>query len=1064
MLKNLQKTFINLTFVRGFLNNKKIRNFSINLIYHQHEKNIKQFCDSNALYCRHDARGGGVLPAQAESPQGVKIAVSGVVSDADGAIIGASVIEKGNSGNGIATDVDGRYTLQVSPNATLEISYLGYATQSVAVNGKTTVNVTLAQDAANLDEVVVVGYGTAKKSDLAGSVVRANLSTLQESPNVSLMQGLHGTTPGLNVGQVSKAGEDPSITIRGRNSINGTTGPLIVLDGIVFRGTMVDINPNDVESMDILKDASAAAIYGSQAANGVILITTKTGKTAQKPIISYNASYTAQSLANKKFVPQDLNGFLKKAGDAFLNNSRILDADGLPTTALNPDFNPLGGDLSGFQAAYDAGVNNNWWDDFTNATPYIQSHDVSVRGRSESSGYFMSFGYLDQQNLMANDTYERYNVRVNLDTRINSWLKVGTQSFFTFSDMSGSSPDLGQIVGMPPLYTPRDENGNLSSLYISLGNPYVSLASDNLDTRSHLSGTFFADIDIPFIKGLNYRLNVSENLITNKDFNYNEYSGTTMTSGGSASKANDSQYSWSVDNILNYTETFGKHTVNGTLVYGAEKRQYEYTNSGAKDFTNGALGYNDFSTGDASTRAASASAWQESSLYTMLRAGYTFDNRYIFTGTVRRDGFSGFGKNQKFGTFPSAAVAWRISEEDFMNPVTWVDNLKVRASYGQSGNRSLSRYQTLAKLATSTAAAGGYISNLGEIVTGQYIDRLANADLKWEATTAFNVGLDFAALNNRLFGTLDYYNSKTSNLLYDINIPSMNTVGIISSNIGEIANTGFEASITGTPVKTTDFRWDITFNYSINRNEVVSITGVDADGDGIEDDLVANSIFIGKPYGVRYNYRTDGIWQLEDARQGLIPAGYQYGDYRIVDLNPAEDGTYKIDADNDREIIGYNDPSYRFSVQNTFGYKNFELKAFVNSIQGGSEYYYGQPASNLNGGRSDIYKYNSFAYDYWTPENPNARYRKVGAGGSGASTSPYRQRSFVRLQDVTLSYTLPKSLLQKAGIGLAKVYVTGNNLYTWTDWDGWDPETGTGLDPTAYPVLRSFSVGLNLEF
>ncbi len=991
--------------------------------------------------------------------------INGVIIDAKGeTIIGANVSVKGTT-IGTITDIEGKFNLNIPDNATLLISYIGYISQEIKISNQRDLTIILAEDNQQLDEVVVVGYGVAKKSDLAGSVVRANLSTLQESPNVNLMQGLHGTTPGLNVGQVTSAGSEPTISIRGKNSISGTSSPLIVLDGIVFRGNMTDINPNDVESIDILKDASAAAIYGSQAANGVILITTKTAKTASKPIVSYNTSITLQSLSNKSLLPEGRDGFIRKVGDAFLNESRILDEDGLPTSQMNPSWDPMSKLDSGLQGAYDDGTDINWWDRFTNATPYIWSNDVSVRGRSETSGYFMSFGYLDQKNLILNDTYKRYSIRMNLDTQVTKWLKLGTQSFFTFSDYSGSSPDLSVVVKMPPLFVPTDENGNYIDRYTAYNNPYNTISTDNLDTRSHLSGTFYADVDIPFIKGLNYRINVSENLIMNKDFSYNKTTGTTSTSGGSASKANDSQYTWSVDNIVTYKRTFGKHDVNATLVYGAERRKYEYTLAGAKDFTNGALSYNDFSTADATTKTANASAWQESSLYTMLRLGYVYAGKYIFTGTIRRDGFSGFGANNKFAVFPSGAVAWRINEEEFMKSLNWLDNLKLRLSYGQSGNRTMSRYETLAKLTPSTGNGSGYISNLGEVNAGQYISKLANDDLKWETTTTFNVGLDFGTFGNRLSGTFDVYKSNTKDVLYAINIPSMNSVNTISSNIGKIANAGFEASITGTPVKTHDFQWDITFNYSMNRNKVVSITGVDADGDGKEDDLPSNKIFIGKPYGVCYDYRINGIYSLDDARNGLIPAGYEYGEYRVVDLNPAADGSYKITAEDDREIIGYTDPAYRFGVQNTFTYKNFELKFFINSVQGGSKYYYGQPGSSLRD-PGNIYKDNSFKFDYWTPENQNATYRKIGRYSSGmsASFSPYQQRSFVRLQDVSLSYTVPKAFLNKIGFSYAKIFITGNNLLTLTKWDGWDPETGSGMDYGAYPVLKSFSAGLNIEF
>lgn len=981
--------------------------------------------------------------------------VTGTILDPSGMpVIGANVMVKGTT-NGTITDMDGKFSLEVGKGAILVVSYIGFASQEIQVGNQAQLSITLREDAEALDEVVVVGYGTAKKSDLAGSVVRADLSVLQESPNVSLGQALQGTIPGLNVGAVSQAGKDPEMSIRGRTSISGSNSPLIVLDGIIFRGSMVDINMSDVESIDVLKDASAAAIYGSEASNGVILITSKQGKVMTKPTIEYSGSYSFQSPTNTDMVPEDRDGFLRKIADRYLDESRIGD----DMLQMNPDWdvtkhfadaNTLNGYLDG--------ISTDWWDLLTVGNPYIQNHNLSVRGKSELSSYYFSMGYTDQQNLVVNDTYKRYNIRVNLDTKITKWMKIGTQSFFTVSDYSGVSPDLGTVLQLPPVLAPYDENGEMiKQPYKSFNNPLHAKDIDDLNKRYNLFANFYLDIDFPFLKGLNYRLNFSQNLIEGKEYKFDEW-GSNFT--GSASKMNSSSYNYTVDNILTYKNTFGKHAVNATFVYGLEKRQYESTTAGATNFTNLALGYNKLDAGQADLQTAKSSAWEESSLYTMLRASYTYADKYIFTGTVRRDGFSGFGANHKYGVFPSGAFAWRISEEDFFKEkVDWIENLKLRLSYGQNGNRTVGRYQTLAKMGAQTGYLFGDGSSAEQM---QWISSLANADLKWETTNTFNVALDFGAFNSRLFGTLEYYRSQTNNLLYNISIPEMNGLGSIPTNIGKLANKGFEMTITGVPIQTKDFSWDITFNFSRNRNEVKSILGVDNDGDGREDDLVANKIFMGHPYGVCYDYNIIGMWQLSDYHAGNIPTGFTYGTYKVEDVNG--DGRYTADAD--RKILGYTDPAYRFSIQNAFHYKNWELKFMINSIQGGKDYYYGQPGSSL-ANPDNIYQYNLFKFDYWTPENPNARYRQIGyypevLGGYGFS--PYIQRSFVRLQDVTLSYNVPAAFLKKFHVNRLKLYVTGKNLLTFTDWDGWDPETGTGLDIGAYPVMKSYSIGLNVEF
>jgi TonB-dependent starch-binding outer membrane protein SusC len=994
-------------------------------------------------------------PSLFQQPQNT---VSGKVTDKTGGPLpGVTVSVKGTT-TGTITNPDGVYTLSnVPPGATLVFSFVGMRTLEMAVAGKTTIDVSMVEDIIGIEEVVAVGYGTMRKSDVTGSIVRADLSKLQESPNVSLGQSLQGTVPGLNVGAVNTAGSDPSITIRGRTSISGGQGPLIVLDGIIYRGSLVDINPNDIESIDVLKDASAAAIYGSQASNGVILITSKTVKAMSKPIIEYTGSYTLQESTNDKMRPMNKEGFLQLIADRWLELSRtgpdLLQPN--PTWDVSKylmDANAVNG--------YIAGVETNWWDLGTTDNPYIQMHNVSIRGRSDLSNYFMSVGLTDQENLVINDTYNRYNIRVNLDTKVTDWLRVGTQTFFTLSDWSGIAAVSSSLPPVVP--SVNAETGEyITYPYKGTLNPALSRQQDNLDKRYNFFGNFYTDVDIPFIKGLSYRLNFSQNLIMDKDFTFNPWGAELL---GSAIKRNDSQYIWTSDHILTYKRAFGLHDVNSTFVYGVEKREWERTDASGSAFSSKALGYNFLGAADAARQVIASDAWKESSLYTMLRLAYTYNSRYSFTGTIRRDGFSGFGKNNKFAMFPSAAIAWRMSEESFIKDnFEWVDNLKLRLSYGSNGNRTVGRYQTLAKMSSTDAYMYG---DGGPSEKGLFLNAMANDNLKWETTNSFNIGLELNALNNRIFGNLEYYRANTFDLLYNINIPVINNnISSIPTNIGKLANRGFELTVTGVPVQKKDFGWDITANFSINRNKVVSILGLDKDGDGKEDDLVASNIFIGHPYGVVYDFEQIGMWQIADHQAGIIPLGFSYGTYKVRDIsgpNGEPDGAYS--AAYDRKILGYTDPSYRFSIENALRYKNWELKAFINSIQGGKDFYYAQPGSVLQN-PDNIYQENRFKWDYWTPENPNARYRQPGyfTAALGNSYSPYIQRSFVRLQNLTLSYRLPSALLKKAGVNNFKMYVTGTNLFTITDWDGWDPETSTGLGGE-YPLLRTYSLGINFDF
>jgi len=440
----------------------------------------------------------------------------------------------------------------------------------------------------------------------------------------------------------------------------------------------------------------------------------------------------------------------------------------------------------------------------------------------------------------------------------------------------------------------------------------------------------------------------------------------------------------------------------------------------------------------------------------MGRFHYDYSNKYLATFTIRRDGFSGFSKNDKFGIFPSGAVAWVISEENFMKENQgFLNLLKIRASYGENGNRTLGRYGTLSRV----EAQPGYVFGDGSspyIV--QRIERLGNSDLIWETTTGINLGIDFAFWNQRIRGNVEYYNSNTENILFQVSIPEVSGYNSIPDNIGKVHNNGIEFSITGTIIKKGDFAWDMTVNFWRNRNEIVSIIGLDDDNDGIEDDLVADRLFIGEPLGVVYNFVTDGsMYQVGDDD---IPDGFRPGQHIFKDLN--NDG--EITADFDREITGYTDPAYRFSINNHVQYKNWSLRVFINSAQGGDKRYYGQNYPNSNYGENATYN-NSFNWDWWSPSNPDAEYPQLYYKTPVSPTyAVYRQRSFVRLQDVSLSYTFDKSLIDKIGFQDLNIYLSGKNLLTWTKWKGWDPETGQGLTRSGTPVMRGYTIGLNFSF
>jgi TonB-linked SusC/RagA family outer membrane protein len=762
-----------------------------------------------------------------------------------------------------------------------------------------------------------------------------------------------------------------------------------------------------------------------------------------------------QRISNRDMLPLDADGYLKLREHRYLEQSRT----GKDLLQPNPDWDVLKVVPAEVADGIQNGVNTNWWDMLTKKTPLLQNYNVGVSGKTDNSSYYFSLGYTNQENVVINDTYKRYSVRLNLESKVASWIKVGTQSSYSINDYSGVSPSLTSLIQLAPQLAYKDSTGGLIQLPNRAAlNPLLDITQDNFDKRNNLFALLYADINIPFIEGLNYRVNFGNNYIQGRDYNFNPY-GQNFT--GTAVKANDTRYNQTLDHILSYKRSFGAHDLNATLVYGYEINKFENTGAEATGFENPSLGYNGLEFGKAELQRVSSEAWKETSLYQMYRLIYGFKDRYTFTGTLRNDGFSGFAPGNKTALFPSAAFAWNVRNEAFMEDrFPLLDDLRLRLSYGTNGNRTVGRYQTLSTL-TASFKNGYLFGDGGAAEQGQNITRLANSDLKWETTKTINVGVDFSFLDHRLSGELNLYNANTTDLLYTVNIPSVNGLTSVPLNIGKLNNKGIEIVINAEPVRRQDFTWKTSVNFSLNRNKVVSILGIDANGDGKEDDLIASKIFMGKPFGVVYDYNITGMWQMDDYNAGVIPSGFTYGTYKVEDLN--NDGSFS--AADDRKILGYTDPSYRISLLSTWRYRNFELKAFINAVQGGRKYYYGQPAASIPN-PDNMQTNNYFNFDYWTPENPDARYRQIGfyTTAVGSAFSPYIQRSFVRLQDITLSYDLPRAFARRIAMKNARVFLNGKNLLTITDWDGWDPETGTGLDASAYPLMKSYSIGLGIDF
>jgi TonB-linked SusC/RagA family outer membrane protein len=974
--------------------------------------------------------------------------VSGKVTDQTGSPIpGASVVIKGTT-TGVITNPDGSFSLNnVSSGATLVFSFVGMKMQEIEVGGKSKINAVLVEETIGIEEVVAIGYGTMKKSDLTGSVVRADIESFRDQPNLSIAESLQGSVAGLNVGQVTQAGENSSLTIRGRNSLSGSQAPLIVLDGVVYRGSLIDINTNDILSVDVLKDESAKAIYGSQSANGVMIITTKDGKKNSKPVFNLSSFYSFEMPA-KTLTPLDRDGYIEK-----VNGYSWTDAYLAPDyTQPNPNFNPV--KTFPYQSivdGYNNGTNTDWID-LTTQNAYISNVNVSMAGNLNKTSYFISFGYVDQAGYVKNDNFSKINLRANFDVDLTDWFKIGMQTFLSTADYSGYALNYEAAFWQPPLVDPYKADGSLNLYPLGFQiNPLSGLDIDDKDNRLNIFGNFYAQIQFPFLKGLSYRINGSVNSRSQKTSQFNPHGNSLQ---GAASKYNSSTSDKSIDNLLLYKRTFSeKHGVDVTLLYGYEGREGEDTMAESGGFLNQSLGYNSLEIGKPELQKTSSGAWEETSLYQMARLNYRFDDKYLVTATIRRDGFSGFGSEQKFGTFPSGAIAWVASKEKFVaEALPWLDNLKIRAAYGSSGNRTVGRYATLAKV------SGGYSYVFGSASAyGQSISSMANDELGWEKTTGLNTGVDFSVINNRLNGSVDYYDSKTEDILFNINIPQITGFSTIASNIGQIANTGFEFTLSSVNIKKSNFSWETAIVFSKNSNEIVSILGRDDNGDGKEDDLIANSLFIGEPVETVYSYKETGkLYQLGD----VIPKGYFPGNVILEDLN----GDGLITSGYDRSILGHKEPAYRFSVYNEFRYINWTFSAFINSIQGGKNgYLESNPERSTNINNINVNNI-SKQWDYWTPLKPNAIHTGI-KYDDPVGIPRYASRSFVRLQDVNLAYNLPKSLLQRYHLNDIKIYVSGKNLYTWTNWLGIDPETGQGLSNIgAYPVMKSYSIGLNLTF
>jgi TonB-linked SusC/RagA family outer membrane protein len=994
--------------------------------------------------------------------------ITGIVADnqTGGPLPGVNVMVKGTT-IGTTTDVSGRYSINViEKDAVLVFSFIGYNNLEETVAGKTTINISLVTNTKALDEIIVIGYGTQKKSDLTGSVARVSMDKKNVLSNSNISQAISGTVAGMNVtGTTGLAGSDPEITIRGKTSLSATDAPLIVLDGIIYNGSISNININDVETIDILKDASSAAVYGSRSSNGVMLITTKKGKT-QKPVISFSGYYGYQDLTNNPVRVMDGEQYALRYTDYAYQQSLYTWYATKPTSAAGKPVYPDISDRSTVALRlrsqeekdnYLAGPEKeiDWIKEVTQLAP-VQDYNLSISGKSNNVNYFVSGSYTDENGIQINDKFKRITFRANLESDITSWLKIGFNSSYSFRDYSGLPASLSNAMTASPwannhIGSPVYDNELCQETYMRY--PFDDTYITDLDTRNNQVLVGRSVITVPWVKGLTNEFNYSNTIDRS---NQNTFAPVTTRVGqvdkGYASKNFISDINWLLNNIISYNGTFfNDHRLNATFLYSREHRNSNSTTAQATQFSNGILGFNNLGLGV--IPKVSSSAWEENSISYMARINYLFKNRYIFTGTVRRDGYSGFGAENKFATFPSLSIAWVTSDEPFLKDrMNWL-YLKTRISWGKNGNQGIGRYSSFSRMGVTNYVYGA------SSVSAIYPSTLGNASLKWEATSSLNIGIDWGLFNQRINGSIDLYSSETNNVLVQRSLPTITGYTSVWANIGQIANKGIEFELTSKNL-TGSLNWETNFTFALNKDEIVNLYG----DKNVND--IGNSWFVGEPISSIYDYEmVDGtVWTEADLYSGKILSGWYPGQFKLVDQN----GDGKIDPNSDRKIVGYGTPLYRFSINNTFSYKNFAFSFFINSIQGGKKYY--RMSNNYyllipTAGTDNALRMNQFAIrQYWTPDNgvnnANGMYNNP-----PQTAGLYQSRSFIRLQDVSISYTLNESVLKKLKLTSCQFYVASKNPYVWTKWQGFDPEIATS-NPDPFRGLsagmRNITVGLRI--
>ena len=964
------------------------------------------------------------------------IIVTGTVLDSTGEpVIGANVKVAGNSSVGTITDFEGNFSLSLPADIKkLEISYIGMLSQETVIKPGTPVKVILKEDTEELDEVVVIGYGTVKKRDLTGSMTSIKQADIVAVPTTNALESLQGKVAGLDMTKSSgQTGSGLSFSIRGNRSLNASNAPLIIVDGVPY-GTDIDINPNVIESMEILKDASSTAIYGSRGANGVILITTKKGAVG-KTKVSYNGYYSSNSVA------------------AYPDRMNLSEWADFKREAYRTDGQWAGpeDDAKIFGSAYDAiKANQNVdWVDMLMQTGSQMSHSINISNGTEKTTFNLAFEYMSEDGLVKLDNMDRYNATLSLSHKLTDNLKLNANVVYTYLDQNIRRDPFNRSIYYAPYGDVYNEDGSINVLPFNDGQTISPIAEEvpgaykNNRLTSHLVGNVGATWNI--IKDLTLTSTFG---FDKKDIRTGHFADTyTLDGAGNYSLAdatNHSDVNWSWENTLAYSFTLGKHNLSlmaGNALY--KNVAEEYKGAGHNLISSTMLFYN---LGGLQDSQQISSSYVQTTMASFFgRINYKFNEKYLMTVTLRQDGSSVLAKDHQWGVFPSVALAWRMNEENFLKNVEQLSNLKLRLSYGISGNSAVSAYQTQGGLGKTMYAY--LINNTENGAYGYYPALTPNYNLGWEKTATANIGIDFGFFNNRISGSLDIYQQKTSDLLMQKKVPSSTGYSLAWDNVGKTENKGVELVINTQNFNQKDFSWNTDYTFTLNREKITELAG------GIDRDI-SNGWFVGHSIKTHYGLEKIGIWQLDEAEEAA-KYGEKPGRIKIKDQN--KDGS--IDNDNDRVILGSETPDFVMGLNNTFKYKNFDLRVFMYWRQGQMLH------SEANGyGSYRIQGDPGIKVNYWTPENPTNEFprpEKSYSDSSKLDALGYVDGSYLKIKEITLGYQLPKSWIGKIHASNIRIYCSLKNFFTFSHLDDYDPERGGSL---SYPMTKQAVFGINVDF